>query len=192
MADPTVLDIAKLCAKAYVDPPTYGAADAAGRAHVYNGDVIFRGTDNNASALADGDILTTDTPLGTLHAGFWNAWLPLEAQLMALSPSRIGGHSEGCPLALQYAGMLCLQKRPPSIVYCFEPPRFCADDKLKTLLSENGVVIFATCNVIDPVPWVPPLLSFPGELAHIGTFDPAHWDPIYYHLIEHVIAALQP
>ena len=190
MTDPTAQQMAALCARAYNDPPTYGAADSAGRAHNYDGVIVFRGTDNPAAMLADIDILTTPTPLGVLHQGFWEAWLPIEAQLLALSPQRIAGHSEGCSLAVIYAGMLCLAKKPPSIVYCFEPPRLCNDDTLKKLLDANGVTIFATCDVIDPVPWLPPLMSFPGELAHIGQFDPAHWDPIWYHEIEQVIKAL--
>ena len=190
MIDPTARAMASLCARAYVDPPTYGAADSAGRAHLYGADVVFRGTDNPASMLADGDILTADTPLGKLHDGFWQAWLPIEAPLLGRSPQRIAGHSEGAALAVIYAGMLCHIGKPPSIVYCFEPPRLCMDDTLRGILDRAGVTVFATCCCIDPVPWVPPLMSFPGELAHIGKFDPAHLDPVWYHLIANVEAAL--
>jgi hypothetical protein len=188
--DPSAAYYARLCARAYNDPPTYGAADSAGRANVYAGDVVFRGTNNTASALADSDILVADTPLGRLHQGFWQAWLPLEAQLLALAPQRLAGHSEGAPIALEYAGMLCRAGKPPSIVYAFESPRFCADDRLYKLLDAHGVTVFATCNVIDPVPWVPPELTFPWTLAHIGRFDPAHLDPAWYHLIDNVIQSL--
>ena len=190
MIDPAAQQMAALCARAYVDPPTYGAADSAGRAHLYGDDVVFRGTDDPAAVLADGNILTADTPLGKLHAGFWGAWLPLEAQLLGLAPQRIAGHSEGAALAVIYAGMLCHIGKPPSIVYCFEPPRLCMDDTLRQVLEKAGVTVWATCNVIDPVPWVPPLMRFPGELAHIGKFDPAHLDPVWYHLIANVEAAL--
>ena len=190
MIDPKAVYYAQLCARAYNDPPTYGAPDSAGRAHLYGDDVVFRGTDNPASMLADGDILTADTPLGKLHAGFWGAWLPLEAQLLALRPKVISGHSEGGALTVIYAGMLCLAGKPPSIVYCFEPPRLCMDDTLRQVLEKAGVTVWATCNCIDPVPWVPPLMSFPGELAHIGKFDPTHFDPLFYHEIENVIKSL--
>lgn len=189
--DPTALQYAQLCARAYDDPPTYGAADSAGRAHVYDGVVAFRGTDNPASLLADIDILTTPTPgLGTLHAGFWGAWLPLEAQLMALKPQVITGHSEGGALAVIYAGMLCLAGKPPSAVYCFEPPRVSMDDTLHQVLDKAGVMVWASCNVIDPVPWVPAGFRFPSEYAHIGDIDLAHLDPIWYHMIANVEQSL--
>lgn len=190
MIDPKAVYYAQLCARAYNDPPTFGAADSAGRAHLYGDDVVFRGTDNPASMLADGDILTTRTPIGELHQGFWQAWLPLEAQLLARAPQRIAGHSEGGALAVIYAGMLCQAGKPPSIVYCFEPPRLCMDDTLRQVLEKAGVTVWATCNCIDPVPWVPPLMSFPGELAHIGRLDFDHLSPIWYHLIANVEAAL--
>ncbi len=185
MTDPTAQQMAALCARAYNDPPTYGTTDSAGRAHNYDGVIVFRGTDNPASMLADIDILTTPTPgLGTLHAGFWQAWLPLEAQLLALSPQVIAGHSEGGALAVIYAGMLCLAGKPPSAVYCFEPPRLCVDGTLKAILDKAGVMILATCNAIDPIPWVPPEMSFPGEYAHIGRVYLDDLNPIDYHFID--------
>lgn len=192
MTDPTALQYAQLCAQAYIDPPTYGQADGAGRAHDYGGVIAFRGTDDPASILADGDILPTSTPgLGTLHSGFWGAFETVEAQLMAQRPQVITGHSLGGALAVIYAGMLCLQGHPPSAVYCFEPPRVALDDTLRQILEKSGVMIWASCNVIDLIPWAPPAFRFPGEYAHIGTFDPAHLDPIWYHLIANVIKSLQ-
>ncbi len=192
MTDPTAQQMAALCARAYNDPPTYGAADSAGRAHNYDGVIVFRGTDNPASLLADGNILTTPTPgLGTLHHGFWQAWLPLEAQLMALKPQVIAGHSLGGALAIIYAGMLCLSGKPPSAVWCFEPPRVTMDDTLKQVLDKAGVMIFASCNAIDPIPWVPPLMRFPAEYAHIGRLDLDHLDPLWYHYIADVELAVQ-
>ena len=191
MTDPTALQYASLCARAYNDPPTYGQAESASRAHDYDGVIVFRGTDNPASLLADGYILTTPTPgLGTLHAGFWQAWLPLEAQLLGLKPQVIAGHSLGGALAIIYAGMLCLAGKPPSAVWCFEPPRLSMDDTLRQVLEKAGVMVWASCNAIDPIPWVPPLMRFPAEYAHIGRLD-LGFDPITYHLIANVERALQ-
>lgn len=190
--DHTALFYAGLCSRVYSDPPMYGQADASARARVYGSAVVFRGTDNPASLLTDGDILTSDTPLGTLHKGFWDAWLTVEAQLLALRPPVISGHSLGGALAAIYAGMLCLQGTPPSAVYCFEPPRLCMDDKLRGILQKAGVMIWASANAIDPIPWVPPLMSFPCEYARVGKLDLGDLDPISYHLIANVIKALTP
>lgn len=190
--DHTALFYAGLCSRVYSDPPQYGHADGSARARVYGSAVVFRGTDNPASLLTDGDILTAETPLGTLHQGFWDAWLTVEAQLLALRPPIVSGHSLGGALAVIYAGMLCLQGTPPSAVYCFEPPRLCMDDKLRGILTKAGVMVWASCNAIDPIPWVPPLMSFPAEYAHIGALDIAHLDPLWYHEIADVRKALTP
>ena len=69
--DPPAVYYAELCARSYNDPPTYGKADGAGRAHNYNGVIALPGTANPASIVADGDIATvTVEHLGILHAGF--------------------------------------------------------------------------------------------------------------------------
>lgn len=190
MTDPFVLDIAKLCAQAYSDPPTYGKADGAGRAHVYDGVVVFRGTDDPASMLIDLDIATVTIPqLGTLHAGFWDAFGEVAGPLMKLRPQIIAGHSLGAALALIYAGELCRAGHAPSAVYAFEPPRLAMDDTLRTLLDAHGIMRFCTRNGLDPVTEVPSWMSLPASLSNIGTVT-GTLDLISYHLIDNVIKSL--
>ena len=190
MTDPSALDMARLCARAYTDPPTYGQANGAGRAHVYDGVVVFRGTDDPASMLTDLDIATVTIPqLGTIHDGFWDAFGEVAGDLMKLKPQIIAGHSLGAALALIYAGELCRAGHAPSAVYAFEPPRLAMDDTLRTLLDAHGVMRFCTRNGLDPVTEVPPWMSLPASLSSIGTVT-GTLDLISYHLIDNVIQSL--
>jgi hypothetical protein len=188
--DPSVVDLATLCARAYSDPPTYGKPDGAGRAHVYDGVVVFRGTDDPASLLIDLDVETVTVPdLGTLHAGFWSAFGEIAGDLMKLSPQIIAGHSLGGALALIYAGELCRAGHAPSAVYAFEPPRLAMDNTLRDLLDAHGVMRFCTRNGLDPVTEVPSWMSLPANLSSIGRIT-STLDLISYHKIEAVISSL--
>ncbi len=190
MTDPAAIDMARLCARAYTDPPTYGKADGAGRAHVYDGIVVFRGTDDPASMLTDLDIATVAVPqLGTLHDGFLDAFGEVAPPLIKLKPQIITGHSLGAALALIYAGELCRAGYAPSAVYAFEPPRLAMDDTLRKLLDAHGVMRFCTRNGLDPVTEVPPWMSLPGNLSSIGNVT-GTLDLISYHLIDNVIKSL--
>ena len=192
MIDPSAIDMAKLCARAYTDPPTYGNPQGSGRAHVYDGIVVFRVTDDPAAMLTDRDIATVTIPqLGTLHDGFWDAFGEIAGDLIKLKPQIIAGHSLGAALALIYAGELCRAEHAPSAVYAFEPPRLAMDGTLKALLDAHGVMRFCTRNGLDPVTEVPPWMMLPADLSSIGTVT-GTLDLISYHMIDHVIAALGP
>lgn len=188
--DPPAVYYAQLCARAYVDAPTYGNADGAGRAHVYDGVIAFRGTDDPASMLYDLDIGTVTVPgLGALHDGFWDAYSEIAHDLMQLRPQIITGHSLGAALALIYAGELCRAGHAPAAVYAFEPPRLAMDDTLRTLLDAHGVMRFCTRNGLDPITEVPPWMELPASLSPIGEVT-GTLDLIWYHLIENVIKSL--
>lgn len=190
MIDPSAVDLARLCARAYSDPPTYGNPDGAGRAHVYDGIVVFRGTDDPASLLTDLDVATVTIPqLGTLHAGFWSAFGEIVGDLMKLKPKIIAGHSLGAALALIYAGELCRAGHAPSAVYAFEPPRLAMDETLRTLLDAHGIMRFCTRNGLDPITEVPPWMTLPASLSPIGKVTDT-LDLISYHMIDAVIASL--
>ncbi|MDE2467967.1 MAG: lipase family protein [Bradyrhizobium sp.] len=182
------LPYALLAQKAYRVPPTIGDPDSASRALVEGATVAFRGSDDLDSWLHDLDAITTTTPLGAIHEGFWCAFTDFPPALMELSPQVVCGHSLGAALALIYAGMLTKAGKPPKAVYAFEPPRISADSVLAETLS--GVDLFLFRNGLDLVTDLPLGLQLPDILTHIGT--PSEPIPnIPDHLIEHVIEALQ-
>lgn len=189
---PTVVEYAQIAAQVYDDPPQIGAMDGPARARTYLGDVLaFRGTDNDATVLADIEAEATSvTGLGKVHDGFWKALAGILPGLLALpEPSVIVGHSEGAALASLYAGVLCVIGKPPAEVYGFEPPRMCADGTLRKLLDAKGVMRFFTSNGSDPVPLIPSWMDIPGDWVLIG--KPRGVIPdIEDHRIANVIAAL--
>ncbi len=171
MTDRAILDFAKLAQLVYTDPPQFGTDDGPACGRMYGGVLVFRGTDNGASLMADLDITTMTTKaLGAVHKGFMEALEGVLPQLMELPPpTAIVGHSEGAALATLHAGLLCVSGRLTfKAVYGFEPPRFVADGTLNGVLNMFGIERFYTCNGSDPVPDFPLELSLPGQLTFIG------------------------
>ena len=172
-----VLTYALLAESAYTSKPTFGDEDSASRAYVSETDegqcVSFPGTDNAACFLADLDIETISiSGLGTIHAGFYEAFLPLKAQLMLCEPTVITGHSLGASLAILYAAELCLAGTPPKAVLAFEPPRVSIDDALAKLFAAHRVKLLLTWYGEDIVTTVPRLFhnwQHPCELTRIGS-----------------------
>ena len=191
----SALQYALLAKKSYQVPPTIGDPDSASRALVEGNTVIFRGSDDAAAWFHDLDAVTTKTPLGEMHEGFWLAFMDIQPQLMALAPEVVCGHSLGAALALIYAGALCQAGKPPKAVYAFEPPRPSVDSVLTDALSGVDLLLFR--NGQDIVPDFPRSefliwsdgWRFPGALIKIGT--PSYPFPNFKdHLIENVIASL--
>lgn len=187
----TVLQYARLAAQCYSDPPTFGKPDGAGRAHIYGDVAALLGTNDLAALIADIDAVTENVPgLGSIHAGFWSAFCEISGDLMRLTPQVIVGHSLGGALALIYAGMLCRAGRPPAAVYCFEPPRLCADVTLNALLDSHGVMRWACRNGLDPITELPSWMTLPAPLSPIGqkALIPNLLD---YHMMADVMTSLQ-
>lgn len=193
--DPPITYYAELAARVYNDSPDFGAVKSAARAKLYGGGsiLVFRGTDDFEAMLADAAALPFQTDrLGVLHQGFHTAWLEVREPILALKtpPSIIVGHSEGADLAIQAAAEFCLDGRPPSQLLCFEPARLCMDDVIASILAKAGTSPWGSRHAIDPVPWLPSWARLPFTYADIGHFQVEHLDPIWYHLIENVLAAL--
>lgn len=180
-------DYAVLAQRAYAEPPQIGAESSAARAIIDGSAVAFPGTNNAECLLADIDAeLINVAHLGRLHAGFWMAFLEIEADLLPLSPDATVGHSEGAALAIIYAAVLCLNGKPPKAVWAFEPPRVSADDSIGQLLRSNGVELNLYRHGNDAITEIPNLLHdwrHPGPLIQFGT--PALPIP---NLIDHEIA----
>ena len=171
-----VLTYALLSESAYTSKPTFGDEDSASRAIVSATDdgqcVSFPGTDNAACFLADLDIETISVGgLGTIHSGFYEAFLPLKAQLMLCEPSVVTGHSLGAALAILYAAELCLAGTPPKAVLAFEPPRVSIDNTLTELFAAHSVKLLLTWYGEDIVPCIPRVLhdwQHPAPLTRLG------------------------
>lgn len=185
------VDYALLAKRAYSDAPTVGLADSASRMHVYGDVHVFRGSDDLDSWVHDFDVALEDVPgLGRIHAGFWTAWRTIREQCLALPvPSAIAGHSLGAAMAIIAAAEWALLGHVVP-VYAFEPPRIAADGTLAKVFADFAIPVFATRNGLDLVTDVPPELTLPCELTHIGT--PAFPYPnLIDHAIGHVVEALQ-
>ncbi len=197
MLDSLTLSIARLCEQVYNDEPQFGRPSWAARGRLYpipGGAqvLVFRGTDNAATTIADLDAITLPVQgLGSVHQGFWVALSTvLPAIFASPKPLYIAGHSEGAALATLCAGALALTGNPPAAVYGFEPPRVSADTILGELLDDSGVVRFYTRNGSDPVPELPPALMLPGTLTQIGN-APSLIPNVSDHLIKNVVAVIE-
>ncbi len=192
-ASAQIIAYAKIAQQVYNEPPQFGAANGPARARLYGNVLAFRGTDDFASIIADANIDTTPVwGLGRLHKGFWEALAGILPGLLTIQiqPAVIVGHSEGAALASLYAGVLCMMGWHSVSVYGFEPPRMCADNTLLQLFVTHSVFRFYSSNGSDPVTEVPPELSLPGELTHIGS--PRGIIPdIEDHYIDNVIRSLE-
>jgi hypothetical protein len=191
-----VLDYALLAQAAYTTEPTFGDHDSASRAVVSNnadGQVVsFPGTDNAACFLADLDIdIITINGLGSIHSGFYEAFLPLKLQLMLCEPAVVTGHSLGASMALLYAAELCLAGKPPKAVLAFEPPHASIDGTLAKLFAAHGVKLLLTQYSEDIVPTVPRIFhpwQHAAPLTRIGTSWEAHLPVPMLNISDHSIA----
>lgn len=197
-----VLAYAHLAEWAYSQPPDIGKESGSARAVVGNTDdglaIIFRGTDNLASILADIDAIPHPTAsLGNVHKGFYEALLSVEQELIRAIKGHakivLVGHSEGGALALLFGAWLCLHNTPPVAIYAFESPKISADCGIKQLFAQYKLVPKIYKNGSDPVPDVPSLMAnwqHPANVIHIG--QPAGLLPIIDdHRIANVIASLR-
>jgi hypothetical protein len=151
---------ARLVAYAYtLSVYDFGSKDGAARAHIETIDglktVAVPGTNDFACWLADLDILTANTPLGTIHQGFHLAAQTIAGQVIGETPDVLTGHSEGADLALHFAGDCCLAGHPPKLVWAFEPAHLCIDDTLAGIFKHYGVDVKITRHGGDIVPIVP-------------------------------------
>jgi hypothetical protein len=191
-----VLQYAQLAQSAYTDKPTFGDHDSASRAVVSNTEdgqvVAIPGTDNIHCFLADMDIeVISINGLGSIHAGFYEAFLPIKAQLMLCEPVAITGHSLGASMAILYAAELCLAGKPPKAVFAFEPPRACIDSTLAELFASHGVKLHLTWYGEDLIPCIPRLThswQHPSELVRIGSSWEEHLPIPIPNIDDHFIA----
>jgi triacylglycerol lipase len=170
----TPRDYAALAQEAYDAPPDIGIADSASRAIVRQPAgglvVAFPGSNNLPSWIADLNALPKSVPgMGSVHAGFHDAWEAIAAQVVAAiadRPVTLVGHSLGGSLGLICAAALTLAGKPPAAVWAFEPARVSYDLTLRNLLVK--VPLHLTRNGNDLVPNLPPGGVHPGLLTHIG------------------------
>lgn len=194
------LTYAKLAQKVYSVPPQIGTADSSCRAIVEMTDdgvaLVFRGSDDTASWLADLDAETVNVHgLGELHNGFYQAWKLNKDMLLNNAADVVCGHSLGAALAILHGAIMCLNGKPPKAVFAFEPPRVSVDDMLANLFSAHGVQLFLYRNGADIVTDVPvtlPTLNWqhPAPLIHIGVAS-LPIPNVQDHMIESVIEAVK-
>lgn len=185
------LKYALLAQQSYIDTPTYGCAKGSARGVVYGDVLAFRGTDDAESLLADLDAINVPTPLGSVHAGFWRAWMTIAPSVLQSRPLEvICGHSEGAALALIAGAMMCKAGRWPHEIWCFAPPRVSADDVLEALFRDHGVQLHLYRHAKDVITDSPIWNRQPGPLIEIGSVrNPL--PNIEDHPIERYIEALQ-
>jgi triacylglycerol lipase len=170
----TPRDYAALAQAAYDDPPDIGKADSASRAIVRQTAgglvVAFPGSNNIPSWIADLNALPKSVPgMGSVHAGFHDAWEAIAAQVVAAiadRPVTLVGHSLGGSISLLAAAALTLVGKPPVAVWAFEPARVSYDLTIRNLLAKVPLHLFR--NGLDIVPNLPPGGVHPGLLTHIG------------------------
>lgn len=191
------LGYALLAQEAYKAVPDIGTAFSSSRAICRQVDdgfcVTFRGSDNDASWATDLDIAVLGaTSVGQVHKGFWQAWQTIAGQVKAEIRANEGlpvtfcGHSLGAALAILAAADCIVSGMAVKAVYAFEPPRVSPDINIRAILAKT--VVHAYQNGGDIVPNVP-LGWNQLLLTHIGK---PSIKVISDHLIENVIASLQP
>lgn len=193
--DPPALYFAELAAQVYNDSPDFGAVQSAARAKLYAGGrvLVFRGSDNVATWMRDFQAFPTRTGnLGVLHSGIYDAWEEVADQILSLKvpPQYIVGHSEGAGLAQICTGAFIRRHVFPTGLYAFEPPNIAGNAVLRGLIESAGTMNLCTRHGLDPVPDMPPWLDQALDLADIGKVLSTELDPIWYHLMENVRAAL--
>ena len=184
------LTLALLCQQSYNELPTVGSKDGSCRAHFYGDVLIFEGTSDFESLLADAEVETVNTVFGLIHSGFWDSLDEISSALMArTTPTGIGGHSLGAAHAMLYSSLLA---RSGHIIptYCFEPPRVSADNVLRDFVDASRIPVYACRNGNDIITQVPSWMTFPFALDRIGT-PTFPFDNIDDHAISSVIVALQ-
>lgn len=174
-----------------------GEADGAARAiiqHDPDGPVLaIPGTDNIATWLADLDIATIHTNLGTVHAGFRQAAMSIRDDVFAAKPRILVGHSEGAAIALILAGWLAYEGQGVERVYAFEPPRITTDDTLADLYRATSVDARLYRHGEDIVPMVPRLIEdwqHPADLIQFGKPALPVWN-IEDHEIGRIVSVLK-
>lgn len=169
---------ALLAQKVYSVAPEIGQVDSSCRAIVETTEdgiaMVFRGSDDTASWLADIDVDTiTVNGMGDVHDGFYSAWKSNKDMLLHNAGDVVCGHSLGAALAIIHAAKMCLTAKAPKAVFAFEPPRVSIDGTLAKLFKTFNVKLFLYRNGNDIVTEVPvslPLLDWqhPAPLIPIG------------------------
>ena len=185
-----VLQMAELCAQSYHDIPDYGGDDGACRAHVYGTALIFEGTSDLESVMADAEVDTIRTPsFGRVHEGFWSSLETLLPKLLQLNITAVGGHSLGAAHAMFFSAVCATQGRILS-TFCYEPPRISADHGLQAFVENFKIPVYACRNGNDVVTELPSWMYFPVPLTKIGT-PQFPIDNLSDHSIDAVVSALK-
>ncbi len=134
--------------------------------------VSFRGTKELSDWLTNLDALSTSTEIGSVHAGFWNAFeaaAPVVTDVIDRVSSRpilLTGHSLGGAIAA-LAACVWSEKYPVNGVYTFGQPAVGRNKKYKeTMRQRLSGKMFRFVNDDDVVPKVPPLYAHVGTLYH--------------------------
>lgn len=190
-------DYALLAQEAYTAAPDIGVEASASRAIIRHTDdglcVVFPGTDNWASLVADFDIEPFDVVgVGKVYKGFFDAFEAISLPVMACAagqPVTLVGHSLGAAMALMCAAYMTVGGNPPKAVYGFEPPRVGVDDGIRTALASVPVYLYRNGN--DLVTEVPPGGNHAADVKPIGSAA-FPFDNLTDHQIARVIEALAP
>ncbi|NET37656.1 MAG: lipase family protein [Cyanothece sp. SIO1E1] len=141
----------------------------------------FRGTDEPKDWLDNINLLRTQGPLGTVHAGFYSAlldvwenmWPRIQAarqrpdRSLGKRPLWLAGHSLGGALATLAAACLAEQKLPVHGVYTFGQPR-CGDGDFQVAFDAKvGKRFFRFQNNNDIITRLPARLM---GYEHVGQF----------------------
>jgi triacylglycerol lipase len=192
---PSPRDYALIALEAYSAAPDIGVEKSASRAIIRDTPaglvVAFPGSNNANCWQTDFNALpTTVDGIGSIHRGFWEAWLAIAAPVLEAigdKPVTFVGHSLGAALAIVAATVMTKAQKPPAAVYGFEPPRVSPDINIRTILANEPVKLYR--NGLDIVTDLPANWSQSAELIGIGT----PWIPIpnaVDHMLPRVIKAL--
>lgn len=196
------LRVAQACQELYSDPAPVFVGNIAYSAEKIDGIwlIVPRGSQTAGDWLRDFSACPVWTPLGFLHAGFWDgmqAFHTVVKSIVGASPFVLGGHSlAGAETGIE-AGLCALDGMIPVEVVTFASPRP-GFPNLRRVIEKAGITKTNYRFRNDPVPLVPfpvdPLMPWchiePAWVALDAPTEPHNLDPLRDHSITNYIAAL--